>query len=79
MPPTAATALVLVIAVVPGSLGSYLFSSVNGLDWRERDRGAAIRYVAFSGVRAGSLCARSNLVRMAGTVRSGRTNRFTVW
>ncbi|HTK31872.1 MAG TPA: DUF6338 family protein [Candidatus Saccharimonadaceae bacterium] len=45
---TAATALVLAIAIVPGAFGSYLYEALNGLDWREKDWGAAIRYVAFS-------------------------------
>lgn len=47
---TASTALVLLIAVVPGALGSYLYDTLNGLDWREKNWGAAIRYVAFSAV-----------------------------
>jgi hypothetical protein len=48
MPTTIATAFVIVIAIVPGAVGSFLYNAVIGLDWREKDWDAAIRYVAFS-------------------------------
>jgi hypothetical protein len=50
MPSSIAAALILLIVIVPGALGSKVYDSLNGIDWRERDWGAAIRYVAFSSV-----------------------------
>lgn len=48
MPSTIAAIVILVIAAVPGALGSYLYRAINGLDWREREWNTAVRYVAFS-------------------------------
>jgi hypothetical protein len=50
MPSSIAAALVLLVAVVPGALGSRIYEAINGLDWRERDWSAAIRFIAFSAV-----------------------------
>ena len=50
MPTTVAGVLVLLIAVIPGALGSQVFDSLNGLNWREQDWKAAVRYVSFSAV-----------------------------
>lgn len=48
MPDTIVAALILVLAVVPGSLGVYVFAVVNGADWRQKDWEAAVQHVAFS-------------------------------
>ena len=48
MPTTIATAFIIVIAIVPGAAGSFLYHRTVGLDWREKDWHAVIRYVAFS-------------------------------
>jgi hypothetical protein len=48
MPTTAAAVLVIVVAIIPGALGSHLYAVLNGLDWRRKEWDTAIRYIAFS-------------------------------
>ena len=48
MPTSIASVTVLVLAIVPGMLGVYVFTTVNGTDWRHRDWQVAIRALAFS-------------------------------
>ena len=53
MPTSIATATVLALAVIPGALGAYVWSLLNGQDWREKDWQAAMRYVGFSVIGLG--------------------------
>ena len=48
MPTTVAAALVLACAIFPGFLGSRVYESFIGLDWRERDWRAIVRLAGFS-------------------------------
>jgi small nuclear ribonucleoprotein (snRNP)-like protein len=48
IPTTFAGALVLALLVLPGSLGDFLYRSVVGSSWREKDFRAVLRLLAFS-------------------------------
>jgi hypothetical protein len=48
MPTTAAAALILAVAIIPGALGTYVYASLNGLHWRQSAADTVVRYLSFS-------------------------------
>lgn len=48
MPTSAAAALVILLALVPGASGVYAFNQTVGPDWRQKEWQAAVQYIAFS-------------------------------
>lgn len=48
MPTSAASVLVVVLAILPGLIGDYVYRQLIGWDWREREWRSVIRLIAFS-------------------------------
>lgn len=48
MPTTIGTVVVFALALLPGAIGDYVWATINGVDWRQKDWQAALRFLAFS-------------------------------
>lgn len=48
MPTNISALLILVLAILPGTFGNYMYKILIGVDWRERDFWSVLRLISFS-------------------------------